>query len=237
MNIFIDIGVVAIFALFIYSGYKRGILYMIINLIGTLIAAFAASFFASSISVWLYNVAIQPRIASAISDSTKNITATDPFKIAEEAVAGLSNFTMNAFSSLGITAKDIANQMQIKNLDIKLVIEGMIKPVVLKVISMGLTFIIFGLLMIVVSIIAGKFTKAMDHTMLGMPNRVAGAAVGIAEALLIVMVLAVILSFIISFVSPESYASWNQELDNTLLYKQISKISIPDAIISQVVPK
>lgn len=237
MNIFIDVGVVAVFALFIYSGYKRGILYMIINLIGTLAAALVSSFLASSLSVWLYNVAIQPRVSSAINEAAKNITATEPLKIAEQAVQGLSNFTMNAFSSLGITANDIANQMQIKNLDVKLVIEGMIKPTVLKVISMGLTFIIFGLLMIVVSVIASKFTKAIDHTMLGLPNRAAGAAVGIVEALLIVMVLSVILSFIISFVSPESYASWNEELSNTLLYKSISKISIPDAIISQVVPK
>ena len=237
MNIFIDIITVAIFALFIYSGYKRGIIYMVINIIGTFAASLISSFLASSMSVWLYNVAIQPRVSFAVSEATKNITDTDPFKIAEQAMQNVSNFTANTLSSLGITANDIAKEIQVKNLDVNLIIENMIKPSVIKVISWGLTFIIFVLLMVVVSVIASKFTKAADHTVLGMPNRVAGAAVGLAEALLMVMLLSVILSFVLSFTSPESYASWNDELNHTILYKPISQISIPDAIISKIVPK
>ena len=224
MNIFIDIITVAIFALFIYSGYKRGIIYMVINIIGTFAASLISSFLASSMSVWLYNVAIQPRVSFAISEATKNITDTDPFKIAEQAMQNVSNFTANTLSSLGITANDIAKEIQVKNLDVNLIIENMIKPSVIKVISWGLTFIIFVLLMVVVSVIASKFTKAADHTVL-------------AEALLMVMLLSVILSFVLSFTSPESYASWNDELNHTILYKPISQISIPDAIISKIVPK
>ena len=79
MNIFIDIITVAIFALFIYSGYKRGIIYMVINIIGTFAASLISSFLASSMSVWLYNVAIQPRVFFSLSEATKNITHTDPF--------------------------------------------------------------------------------------------------------------------------------------------------------------
>ncbi len=237
MNVLLDFGVAALFSLFIYSGVKRGLIYMVINIAGTVCASLLSSFVASLLAFNVYNRFVKLNIINGISEATKNITETDPSAAADSIIEKLSNFSLNVFSYTGINADSIAKELKFTGLSIPDIIEGMIRPVAVKMVSVILTLIFFILFMAVVSFLANKFTKTIDRTALGVPNRIFGALIGVAQALLIIMIISMIISFVTMFTSPENCSAMQESIDKTWLYKPISSISIPDAIISQIVMK
>ena len=232
MNIILDLGVAALFLMFVYSGYKRGIIYMAINIGGTIASAIISSFAASLFSLGLYNAFFKQMIINTVTDATNGITATDPAQKASEVMKALSNFTRNAISLTGITEEELARQLKNSGLSVPDVIEGMVRATAVRTISTILTMIFFIICMLIVSRFAIKFTRTIDRTALRMPNRIAGAVVGAAQSLMIVMIIALTIHFVSMFISPENNRAINDAISKTWLYLPITKISIPDAIIS-----
>ena len=234
MSLMLDIGVVALLVLFIYSGVKRGIIYMAINAGGSLLASVIAPFIASMLSLTVYNSFVKENIINGVNDATKDITTTDTLQKAQEIIDALSNFSLNAFSFLGIDSQSLAKELSVTRLDPGTIVESMIRVMAVKMISTVLTFVFFLILMFIVSFLAAKFTKAVDRTMLSGVNRACGAIVGVVEALLIIMILSLILYFVMMFLPPDSCKSLNDAINNSWLYKFIYNISLPDKIISMI---
>lgn len=235
MNVLLDFGVVVLFVLFIYSGVKRGLVYMAINISGTIGASILSSFIASLMALGVYNSVVKSNIINAVSESTKNITETDPSRAASDIIDKLSDFSLNVFSYSGIDSSAIAKELKLTGLSIPEIIEGMIRPAAVKTVSIVLTLIFFVFFMFIVSFLANKFTKTIDRTALGLTNRILGAVAGAAQALIIVMVMSMIISFVTMFKSPENFSSMQEEINKTWFYKPISSINILDAIISRFV--
>ena len=232
MNIILDLGVIALFALFVYSGYKRGIIYMAINIGGSLASSIISSFAAGLFSLGLYNALFKKMIINTVTEATKDVTATDPTQKASEIMKALSNFTRNAFSLTGITEEELAKQLKTSSLGVPDLIEGMVRATAVRTVSTVLTMIFFVTCMLLVSRFANKFTRTIDHTALRMPNRISGAVVGAAQSVVIIMIIALTIHFVSMFISPEDNNALNQAISETRLYLPITKISIPDAIIS-----
>ena len=68
--------------------------------------------------------------------------------------------------------------------------------------------------------------------MLKTPDRILGALIGVVEAVLIAMLLALIIYFVMMFISPESCRSFRESVNNTIFYRLITKISLPDMILN-----
>ncbi len=234
MSYLLDLGVVAIIGLFIYSGVKRGIVYMAINAVGSFLASVIAPFIASMLSLTVYNSFVKENIINSVNDAAKEITANDLVQKAQEIIDNLSNFSLNTFSFLGIDSESLAKELSITKLDAGIVVESMVRAAAVKMISTVLTFVFFLILMIIVSLIAAKFTKAIDKTKLSGANRTFGALVGLVEALLIIMILSLILYFVMMFLPPDSCKAVNDSINGSWLYKIIYDFSLPDKIISWI---
>ncbi len=57
---------------------------------------------------------------------------------------------------------------------------------------------------------------------------------GVAEAVLIAMAVGLIVYFVMMFISPESCQSLRESINNTVFYRAIEKISLPEKIISWI---
>lgn len=232
MNFLLDLGVILLFGLFVFSGAKRGIVYMAINIGGTIGAGLLSSFAASLLAMPIYNAFVKSNLVNSLAEATRGIDKSKPAEAAAQALESLSNFTLNTFSFTGIDAAQLAKDIKKTNLSIPDLLEGMLRPMAVKMISIILTVILFIIIMMVVSFLAVRFTKAINKTTLGIPNRIFGGLVGLAEALFIVMMITMIINFVMMFLSPEDCKNLNDDINKTWIYQYIYRISIPDAIIS-----
>ena len=99
------------------------------------------------------------------------------------------------------------------------------------------TSLLFVIFTVIIRIIANTLTKSIDATKLSIVNKVGGALVGVAEAIVLIMIFSLILYFVMMFLSSDSFNAVQNTIDNSLLYKVIYRLSLPDAIISFMVPK
>ncbi len=234
MNVWLDLGIAALIILFGYSGYKRGLVYMAINAAGTIVSVILAALLSSMFSTLIYHSFFKDNIVNNIAQQTAGIETSDPVLAAESVMGAVSNFTANVFSFSGIDNASLANTLKQSAIGIPGTVEELIRPFAIKMISSVLTIIIFLILMIVVGFLARKFTKAIDRMALGMPNRILGALVGIVQAVFIAMLLSLIVYFIMMFISPEACASLNDSMEHTVFYQLITKISLPNLIVTSL---
>ena len=234
MNVWLDLGVAALIILFGYSGFKRGLLYMAINAVGTIVSLVAASFVASMLSQLVYNLLFRDNIINGLTEATAGISTSDPVKAAEETLNAMSNFSLNVFSLLGINKDALGDTIRKSVIGIPGTVEEIIRPYALKTISCVLTMILYLIMMVIVAFLAKKMTNGIDRTVLGVPNKVLGMVLGVAEAVLIAMAVGLIVYFVMMFISPESCQSLRESINNTVFYRAIEKISLPEKIISWI---
>ncbi len=207
---------------------------MAINTAGTVVALIASSTIASMFSMMIYNLLFRDNIVNGLTQATQNITTSDPMQAAAETWKVVSNFTLNAFSLLKIDQKGLADTLHRSVLGIPDTVEEMIRPHAVKMISSVLTMILYLLMMIVVAFLAKKLSKGINRTFLKTPNRVLGILVGVAEAVLVSMVIGLIVYFVMMFISPETCKTLREAIDQTVFYRLIQKINLPEKIISWI---
>lgn len=232
MSFWLDFGIVALIALFCFSGYKRGAVYMAINTAGTVAAVVLSSILASPVALPVYNWLLRDSIVKGLTEATSGIAQGSGAQMAQDTMAVMSNFTKNVFSFTGITQDKLAKSLEDSVIGIPGTIEELIRPAAVIMVSVVLSFIIFLLLMIVVGIVAKKLTKTIDRTFLGTPNRLVGMGIGLVEAVFISMLITLIVYFIMMFIAPEACISLKNSIDNSTIFKFIWKINLPQIIIS-----
>ena len=231
VNVLLDVGVIALIFLFGYSGFKRGIVYMAISTAGTILSAVAAALLSSAFAPMIYNSFIRDNIISEASSATSGISRSDPALAAEQTLDSVSNFTRNTLSHLGVDQESLTEKLSETDLEISDTVEAMLRPAAIQVVACVLMIVLFLILAVVTAFLARKFSKNINRTVLGIPNKIAGAAVGIVEAALIIMILDMILFFVMMFISQSSYEDISQSINKTVLYKPIMDINIPGKII------
>ncbi len=234
MNIWLDLGIAALIILFGYSGYRRGIVYMAINVVGTIVAIIASSFIASALARLVYNLAFKENIVNGLTEATAGISTSDSMKAAEETLKAVSNFTLNVFNLLGINQTSLADTIHHSVLGIPATVEEMIRPHAIKMISSVMTMVVYLILMVVVAFLARNFSKGINKTLLAGPNRLLGALVGVVEAVFISMLIVLIVYFVMMFVSPENCSAMRESVNHTIFYRLIEKISLPSLITSWI---
>ncbi len=232
MSFWLDLGIVALIALFCFSGYKRGAVYMAVNTAGTVASMVIASFLASPIALPVYNWLLRDSIVKGLTEATNGIAESSAAQMAKDTMAVVSDFTKNVFSFSGIDQDKLAKSLDDSVIGIPGTVEEMIRPAAVMMVSVVLTFIIFLLLMIIVGIAARKLTKTIDRTFLGVPNRLIGLGIGLVEAVFIGMLITLVVYFIMMFIAPDACISLKNAIDNSFIFRFIWKINLPQLIIS-----
>ena len=232
MNVWLDIGIAALIVLFAFSGFRRGIVYTVLNVVSTVASMLGASLLSGLIAMPIYNGFVKDGILKALGQVVSGIPLQDPANAAQQIIEKLSNFDLNVFSLLGIDKTALADTIRKTSFDLPAAIEEILRPYATKMVSCVLTFVIFLILMVIASFLTKKLSKAVKKTMLKTHDRILGALIGVVEAVLIAMLLALIIYFVMMFISPESCRSFRESVNNTIFYRLITKISLPDMILN-----
>lgn len=232
VNVVIELIVIAIALVFIYSGYRRGIIYMAINLAGTVVSVALAVFLSSIFAPMIYHSFVKDTVISELSSATSEISLADPALAAEQTLDSAPDFTKNILSYLDVDKKTLTEKLEKTTYGLPETVEEMVRPGGIKVVACVMMIILFLILMVISAYLANRFTKDINKTILSVPNKLFGAAAGFVEAAFIIMVIDVILFFVMMFVSPSAYDGLNDSIHNTIFFRLLTAFNIPDRLIT-----
>ncbi len=230
---FLDFLIVAVLVFFAISGYRRGLIYSLVGIIGSIVASIAAAFVSSLIALPIYQQFFMTKITEIAAEPLSALpTAATAGQQAQTLFDSMPQYLSNILNMLGINADSLTQEISNMDLSAAQVLESLVRPSVVRLISIALTIILFGLFAILINVLANVLTKTIDLAQLSIVNKIAGAALGIVEALVVVMVLSLILHFVMYFLPTDGFHQVQSMIDGSFLYKGLYRISLPDAIIS-----
>ena len=238
MTLLFDIGIIALVVMFAIGGYKKGLLVSLVNVAGTVIACAVSPIISSAFSSVIYENFIEKEITDAVSKAAEGIPANmDNIEKAGEIISNLPNSINNMLSFLGLHTESLANEMSSTKLEITELIEGLVRPNAIRLISTVLTIVLFILISAGLKYVAHLATKVLEAVKLGTVNKVLGGIFGVAESAFIIMMLTLLVYFVTMFMSPDACQYVNDRINETVIYKVIYQYSMPDAIIALFLPK
>ncbi len=235
MNIILDVAVILLIFILVYSGFKRGAVKSVVELAGCLVSALAASVISSFLSVRIYTAFFEGRITEKISSSIDKVDMTNLTGTSiDSVVEALPDYVRNSLEISGTDKTDMINGfLEKETLSDAQVIEGFIRPVMIKLISVVVTIVLFAVFAAIITLVTKSFTAAVDVAGLSIVNRLGGAFIGFALGLTIIMMLAFIIYALGVTLPPDLAMSVRNGIDRSYLFKLIYYINIPEIIINK----
>lgn len=182
MGLIIDIVIIAILALSIIMGYKKGLINVIFNIFAFLLAIIITLVLYKPVSnIIIKNTDIQEKIETAIIENTKG----EENKKEEKTENGIQKYIENTMQNAEEDAKSKAIEVVAKNVSTKCI----------EIITALILFVITRIILVVL--------KFLTETLANLPivkqcNEIGGLLYGIIKGLLIIYVILTIMFFIIS---------------------------------------
>ena len=182
MGLILDIVIIAILALCIIMGYKKGLINVIFNIFAFLLAIIITLVLYKPVSdIIIKNTDIQEKIETAIIENTKG----EENKKEEQTENGIQKYIENTMQNAEEDAKSKAIEVVAKNVSTKCI----------EIITALILFVITRIILIVL--------KFLTETLANLPivkqcNEIGGLLYGVIKGILIIYVILTIMFFIIS---------------------------------------
>lgn len=230
MNILLDLLVVIIIVFLVVGGYKRGLIQSVVRLFGALAASIASSVLASFLSIPVYTSFIKQGIINAVSSSLPPQTENGEY--ASELIKGLPEYAKNGLDMMGISPERLAKEIKETNLSVPDLIESLIRPTAIKLVTVVLTFVLFIILLSIILIMAKSVVSVVDTAGLSVLNKISGALLGLVLASVLIMLMTLIMYFLIVMLPADMSTDLRQAIDGTYLYRIIDSVNIPQKIMA-----
>ncbi|CDZ24550.1 putative membrane protein [[Clostridium] cellulosi] len=189
MSFVLDAAVVFIFISIVFRSYKRGFIRTAVGLVGTIAAYIIAFEFSYPLGNWIDSTFMQKYVNNTINGlaSSNGVNSTGVFSVSKSPASSGANFTdiLTQFSSKAIDALISAASVPLSTLISRCIA----------------FFIILSACMFVVETIIRMLDSIFKFPVLNPLNSIAGAAVGVIEAVIILAILSTLLSLILSLCS------------------------------------
>lgn len=220
MGVLLDIGFVIIILLFVVLGYKRGFFKSMAGLIGAIIAIFLAWALGGLIATAMYQGMFRGMLTDKISAIlSQDALASIPEKAAQ-IVENLPDFLSNAFSSRGITSKQIENSLSSAGDNAASATADLISPTVIWLLQLLLTIILFFILLVFVRLIVKLLSNAFRLPVLRQVDGLLGGIFGIFKGVVYIILACILLQLLMPIIDGSSQ-SMKQVLDSSYIYQFI----------------
>jgi len=226
MSIIIDLIVLAIIGLFIYTSAKRGFVKVLVEVAGFVLAVIITFTISSPLADATYDKIIEPSILEAVGDSA----AGSAEELKNEALSALPEFVTKNAELLGFSVDEFANKINTDVLSstaqnpVKLASQEVVKPVVSRIIELLYSIILMLILLFVVKLLARVINKMFTFSIIGKANSFLGGVIGVPKGIIIAMIFCMIISLCVSFFG-EFFIFTYENMENTLLFKLFADIA------------
>ncbi len=227
----LDIIVLVIIGLLVVGGYTRGLIQAVVGLVGSFVAMLLASAGASVFAPGIYENFIQSEVVRVLEEM---LPSFDPKAGIESITGALPDYAKNALDMAGITPDMLSSQLSKTNLSVPVMIEGMIRSVLIRLVTVILSFVLFLIIITIISLLTKSISVVAKKTGLALTDRVLGALLGLAETAVLIMIMTLIIYFLLVLLPQEDAQGLQQMIDSSLIYKQIYMFNLPEMIMNGI---
>ncbi|MEG0663630.1 MAG: CvpA family protein [Clostridia bacterium] len=227
-SVLLDIILVLIGLLCVYTGYKRGFIAALLSICSWIISFVLAIFLSGVISQFTYDNFIAPGVEKSISDTIKSSVDTQSLKNGidtqlDKMPVIIKDVIYDTFPNL---ENNLAKYLENDASEIpKTISHDIIKPVVTVAISMICFMILFILLSIIFGFIARRFRGRIRIPIVGQANAILGGAIGIIKGLIMIFIVVIICDIIISATNNQLPVLNKEITEKSYVYETISNLS------------
>lgn len=192
---YLDIAVAFVFIIFIITGYARGFLKTVVNLLRYSLGLFLCFYLSSNLTPILYDSVIKDRVLLSINNKIDAVGIEQFTANITDSLQDLPDFITSSLdlSVLTTSSENIANILLI----------NLLEPLILSVLKIGLYILVFILFFVSTGLIIHLFDKSSKRrdrkrghmTKLKKSDKIVGAVIGAFNSLVLVLALESILRF------------------------------------------
>lgn len=201
----LDIIIVLIVLLFAFIGLKRGIAKTIYGLLCLAIAGILAYLSGKLLAEFVYNNFILSSITDSVN-STFAASSVNSGKVSEGVFSAIPGVFTALLSGMGINQKGFATSIDsasdLTQNTTMTVVDKVISPVLISVLSVGFTILLFIVFMLILKFLIGrKILKLFKLPIIKWVNSLLGFVLGLVEGAVLVIIVITVLSIISFFQS------------------------------------
>ncbi len=232
MSWILDVAVVAIFALTVLAGFRKGFLDSVIGFVG-LLAALVLAFFASGIVAdGVYTAFIEKPVQTAIVENIDGATAQagaslqENLQNAEEALPKFVKSLMekNEVSLVSLADKAETGMQNTGEQIAAAVTENVVRPAMTLLIRCIAFIVLFIALTFVCAFLGKIIGKIIKHTPFKGPDKLLGGVLGAVKGLLWVLLAVTVMQMIAGFTADDALIS-KKSIEETSVVKVIAEIN------------
>lgn len=215
-SILFDVATVAIIALTVYEGYKRGLLKTVISIAGLILACLAAFIISNPVGDAINSSCMNKIVTGTLTKTVKSGSGDFLSKI----IGSIPNTVGTSLSGISKNLGDASEKA------VSEAISAVCAPVS-SIVSRCIAFIIILIICIIAIRVIAHFSDVLKHIpIVGTLNAVGGAVVGVIKAFLIMFLISTVVSVSVSVMALGKNPVITQKtIESTYIYKYIDNMN------------
>lgn len=213
-----DIAVLVVIIVFIVIGYVRGAIGTLFSFLGSILSVIIANIVGRNVSPWIYDNFCRQSINDNVTEAVNNVIQSGNENIGDEIISYLPEFMKNFVSnnevvnSLNSLTGNTAEELSVSAADI---IQQIVSPVCIQVISVCVTVVLFVLLSVAVNIICHFADSINKIPIVGKANRIVGGIIGLLYGVIVSGIIVFAISIVVPFFDEDN--SFKENIQDTSL--------------------
>lgn len=227
MNIVLDLIVVLIIAVFIFTTMRHGFVKSFLNLAALILAVVIVSSCGKILASTAYDAFLKKSINKSVSDkiSSSAYSATDVSESDIKAIySKLPQLVQNSAKNSGITPEKLINNVGDSKEKLAASIENdVIRPVACSFIQIIIQILLFALLMFLFGLIIKFLCTLFKAPVLSHVNKALGALLGFVKGVVVAAIVCCLISYIVSVSRDGEFLIFTSAaIDKSVLFKALS---------------
>jgi len=213
----LDVSLVLIVSVFLFIGYKKGIVKSVYGFLSLIVAGVGSYFSGKYLSQWVYGFffekSINESISNSVSASTENLTAS-----VENVLSNLPEYVKNLLGFFNVSEGDFFQQNTTAQL-VESELQQSIKGAVVEVLGFIFIIVLFILILILMRLLSKPIVSIFEIPVIKQINGIFGMLFGLAEGLVICYIAVLVFRLIV----PDAHSTLlNAEMfNNSVIFSRI----------------
>ena len=225
MFVAIDLILIAVWAFVIWRSARRGFIRSVIELVGWFLALMLAIWISGLIANAIYTSFIEPQFIKGVQSSVTSF-ANDHINDDVSAIRDSLPFYLRGVFSDADLSRSITSELSKGSAAAATAIAETLRPALVSIISVMLTFLLMIPLMILVRIAAKYINKVFNLPVIGTINRVLGGILGFFKGILVIYIFVIVINVFMDMSQSKSFLFFTQSaIDRTVLFATLQSLN------------
>lgn len=202
-NFAVDLILVVIFFATVISGYKKGLVKLLISAIAFVVSLFIARSAAPSVAQWVYDNILEQHLAQAFAQGINDAAAVT----AESVAAALPDYVVSLVESAGFTVESLLSEINLSAQDAGAV-TGIFEPLVVSGVQLAAFAVTAFLVYSVLKFISAPLRTIFKLPLLKQVNGLLGMVFATVKGAAIVVVISYALTAAASFAAGSTFSQF-----------------------------